>query len=475
MARVGKTASAGVEPGQILLGKYRVDQILGQGGMGVVAQATHLALGERVAIKFLRSDMVADEPTLARFLREAQSAAKLKCEFVAHTTDVGLLESGAPYMVMEFLEGEDVAQAIKERGALHPSFAIDLVLQACVALAEAHSLGIVHRDIKPTNLFITWRPDGGAQLKVLDFGISKVVAGGEELSLTSTMSLLGTPAYMAPEQMRSARDVDSRSDIWSLGTVLFEMVEGQRPFYAETFTEMCVRVISDPPAPLTVELPPGLADVIHRCLEKEPSARYYSIGDLAAELAPLARDPMAAHELVKRIQGMLSRRDSIPRRWSSSAAGRSARARAQAGSATSGDPGGRRVRRSGHRHRSRRPRGDAGAVGAVAGRRRRRPAHHRAPPRRHGAEPRSRRRGALGHGSGAAARLDGGVAAAEAHAAVARPRWRRRGGGGRGARARWRRWRARRAAGRARRDDARRDRQRRRARRERQGPDRGGR
>jgi serine/threonine-protein kinase len=281
--------------------------VLGYGGMGVVVAATHIHLDERVAIKFLRDDVVLDQETMRRFVREAQAAVKLKNEHVAKVTDVGVFDSGTPYMVMELLDGIDLGQMVLEYGKISPDLAVDFVLQACVALADAHSLGIVHRDIKPTNLFVTWRNDGTSLIKVLDFGISKSPVG-TDISLTQTQSLLGTPAYMSPEQMRSARTVDPRSDIWSLGTVLFEMVKGKRPFEAESFSEMCVKVAVDPPSPLPTECPPGLEKVILRCLQKAPEDRYGTVADLAEDLAPFARDRAQALVLVGRIARQLERR-----------------------------------------------------------------------------------------------------------------------------------------------------------------------
>ena len=189
--------------------------------MGVVAECTHLQLNERVAIKMLRPDVLVDPDAVERFMREAQAAVKLKSEYVARVSDVGTLENGTPYMVMEFLEGIDLGALIEERGCLPVQWAAELMLQTCEALSEAHSLNIVHRDIKPANLFVTWRPDRTALIKVLDFGISKAPMG-TDMHLTQTQSLLGTPAYMSPEQMRSAKLVDTRTDIWSLGSVMYE-------------------------------------------------------------------------------------------------------------------------------------------------------------------------------------------------------------------------------------------------------------
>ena len=292
-------------PGTVLLGKYRVDSILGKGGMGMVAAATHLGLDERVAIKMLRPDVIADAETCSRFLREAQSAVKLKSEHVARVTDVGSLPGGSPYMVMEFLEGLDLDQMLQSTGPIAPMLAVDFVLQGCEGLAEAHSLGIVHRDLKPSNFFVTWRVDGSALIKVLDFGISKAPIG-IDLALTQTQSVLGTPAYMSPEQMRSARRVDVRTDLWSIGTVLYELIEGRRPFEAESFSEMCVKVAADPPDPMSKPIPAGLDEVIFRCLQKNPDHRFQSIAELAIALKPFARDPSEVSMRVERIRRTIS-------------------------------------------------------------------------------------------------------------------------------------------------------------------------
>jgi serine/threonine-protein kinase len=305
VAQTPKAVDAGISVGQVFQGKYRVDAILGHGGMGVVAECTHLALNERVAVKMLRQDVLGDADAVSRFIREAQAAVKLKSEYVARVSDVGTFENGVPYMVMEFLDGQDLGDLLKERGVLPVPWSVELMLQTAEALAEAHSLGIVHRDVKPTNLFVTWRPDGSALIKVLDFGISKSPMG-TDMQLTQTQSLLGTPAYMSPEQMRSARLVDSRSDIWSLGTVFYEVLEGRRPFEAESFSEMCVKVAVDPPAPM-VNTPPGLQQAILRCLAKSPEQRYSNMAEFARDLIPFAQDEHQAHMLVERMQRMLSR------------------------------------------------------------------------------------------------------------------------------------------------------------------------
>ena len=306
-------ADAGLHLHQVLLGKYRVEQILGQGGMGIVARCTHLALDEQVAIKLLRPDIMIHGDVRERFMREGRAAARLKSEHVARVTDVGTFDNGIPYMVMEFLDGHDLGALIARRQAIPIAWGAELILQAAEALGEAHSLGIVHRDVKPTNLFVTWRPDGSAMIKVLDFGISKAT-NDTDLALTQTQSVLGTPAYMSPEQMRSAKLVDERSDIWSLGSVMYELFEGRRAFEAESFSEMCVKVAMDPPAPMTMA-PPALQQIVLRCLAKAPDQRYQRMAELARELVPFVQNPQAGMAIVERMQRLAGRRNSSSTDW----------------------------------------------------------------------------------------------------------------------------------------------------------------
>ena len=216
-----------VREGEILAGKYRVERLLGSGGMGMVVAAHHLDLDEKVALKLLLPGAATNPMLVARFVREARAAAKIKSEHVARVTDVGQLEDGSPYMVMEHLEGSDLAAYLTRTGPLPVAEAVDFVLQACEALAEAHGLGIVHRDLKPANLFCVQRVDDQRSIKVLDFGISKISVDTASQSLTQTSALMGSPLYMSPEQMQSARTVDARADIWSLGVILFELLAGR--------------------------------------------------------------------------------------------------------------------------------------------------------------------------------------------------------------------------------------------------------
>ncbi len=281
------TAGA-VRDGQVLAGKYRVERVLGQGGMGMVVAAHHLVLDEKVALKFLLPGASSTPELVARFTREARAAAKIKSEHVARVTDVGQLEDGSPYLVMEYLEGSDLADLLAREGPLPVSRAVDFVLQACEALAEAHGLGIVHRDLKPANLFCVHRGDDHLAIKVLDFGISKVApTDAPSDRLTQTSSVMGSPIYMSPEQMQSAKSVDARADIWSLGVILFELLTGKPPFDAALVTELVFKVATEPAPPLRSlrpDAPAGLERVVARCLLRDRGARFQSVAALAVAL-----------------------------------------------------------------------------------------------------------------------------------------------------------------------------------------------
>ncbi len=292
-------------PGDILLGKYRVEDVIGIGGMGRVVRATHLYLHQPVAIKILLPVLAESTPTVERFLREAQSTVKLRNEHIARVMDVGTMPDGVPFMVMEFLDGFDLNQILRHHGPQLAQPVVDLVLQACEGISEAHALGIIHRDIKPSNFFITRRADGSNLLKILDFGISKTPAGVSEL--TGTQTVVGTPTYMAPEQMRTARSTDPRSDIWSMGVVMYQMLVGRPPFEAETYAELVLKVGTEPPTPMFgVQLPAGLDAIVMRCLEKDPNNRIQNVGDLARMLAPYASDPLSAQQSAERATRILT-------------------------------------------------------------------------------------------------------------------------------------------------------------------------
>jgi serine/threonine-protein kinase len=285
---------APVRPGEILAGRYRVERVIGVGGMGVVVAAMHLQLEQMVAMKFLLPHALESSVVVARFTREARAAVRIKSEHIARIMDVGTLESGAPYLVMEYLEGSDLAALLRARGRLSIEDAVDYILQASEAIAEAHRLGIVHRDLKPANLFLA-RTDGAPSIKVLDFGISKMSSftesGSEVGTMTHTGVLLGSPMYMSPEQLTSPREVDARTDIWSLGVVLHQLLAGEPPFNGTTVTQISIGVVQQPAPALEKirpEVPLGLAAAVRRCLEKNRAQRYASIEELAIGLADFA-------------------------------------------------------------------------------------------------------------------------------------------------------------------------------------------
>ena len=300
-----------VQPGTVLAGKYRVERVIGRGGMGVVVEARHVALDERVALKFLLPDFASHPEASARFQREARAAVKIKGEHVARVSDVGTLESGSPYMVMEFLEGIDLSQALQKYGVCQIPDAIDYVLQASEAIAEAHGHGIVHRDLKPANMFLTRRHDGTPMVKVLDFGISKMSGGGVD-NLTRTTTSMGSALYMSPEQMQQTRGVDHRTDIYALGISLYELLAGKQPFYADTLPQLCAEVLTGVPTPIRQmrpEVPEGLGAALERAYARDKDQRYQTIADLAAGLAPWA--PQRSQSMLDRIARMAGQQPAI--------------------------------------------------------------------------------------------------------------------------------------------------------------------
>jgi eukaryotic-like serine/threonine-protein kinase len=281
--------------GSIFAGKYRVEKVLGRGGMGVVLAARHLGLDEPVAIKVLLPGMMRVAGMVERFTREARASAKIKNDHVVRVTDVDALPSGVPYMVMERLDGVDLADHFKRTGPLPVADAVRYLLEASSAIGEAHAMGIVHRDLKPANLFLARRRDETTTIKVLDFGISKVMEVRGEHAMTAAGTLLGSPSYMSPEQISSARDIDGRADLWALGVILYQLLTGTLPFAGESLNHLCALVLqSQPrrPSESRADLPPGLEAVILRCLEKERDRRFSTAGELAAALLPFA-DPTA--------------------------------------------------------------------------------------------------------------------------------------------------------------------------------------
>jgi len=289
-------AHAPVRAGDVLAKKYRVERVLGMGGMGIVVAARHLELDQEVALKFLLPTALDSDEMVSRFINEGRAVVRLKSEHVAKVLDVGRLDDGAPYIVMELLQGQDLGALMKERQVLAIEDAVSFVLQAAEAVAEAHASKIIHRDLKPQNMFLTMGLDGTPLIKVLDFGVSKSLTpttggDGSPMTLTRTQSMLGSPLYMSPEQMRSSKKVDERSDIWSFGVILFELFTGRVPFEAENVPELVFKIAEEEvptPKQFRPDLPDALCATVMRCLQKDADKRFASLAELATDLEPYA-------------------------------------------------------------------------------------------------------------------------------------------------------------------------------------------
>lgn len=294
-------------PGTLLMGKYRIEKVLGQGAMGVVVAATHLGFGTRVAMKFMLPGKGTSPERHERFLQEARIAARLTSAHAGKVLDVGTMDvsgTATPYLVMEYLEGKDLDAVLDEGGVLPFSLAVGYILQVCEAVAEAHRAGIVHRDLKPANLFLTRFADGSPCVKVLDFGVSKLIEPGA--NLTHETAVLGSPLYMSPEQMEASKDVDARSDVWALGIVLYQLVANLTPFHGEGIQQVCTRVFFSEPTPLATfraGAPPGFEAVLLRCFEKHREQRFQNVAELAAALVPFAPARAVVH--AERAAGIL--------------------------------------------------------------------------------------------------------------------------------------------------------------------------
>ncbi|WP_437727054.1 serine/threonine-protein kinase [Sorangium sp. So ce861] len=297
--------------GDIIGGKYRVERVLGRGGMGLVVSAHHVSLRHRVALKFLLPEGRATPGALERFFREAQAAAAIASEHIARVIDVGQTDEELPYFVMELLNGIDLEALVETRGPLPVEQAVSYVIEACDALAEAHTLGIVHRDLKPGNLFLASRADGSTLIKVLDFGISKASEAGAlglNAKLTASSVVLGSPRYMSPEHIRNTRTVDARSDIWALGMTLYQLLTGRLPFENEAVSALFVSIVTDPPVPPRAyrpEIPVELEYILLMCLEKDPARRPQTVAELVSLLEPLAseRARLTAARILRRAMG----------------------------------------------------------------------------------------------------------------------------------------------------------------------------
>lgn len=303
--------SEGLAEGQMLAGKYQLLRQLGAGGMCLVYEAEHVHLKQAVALKVLKPELANDPDSVARFSREAQAAAKLRSPNVARVYDVDHLPDGQPYITMELLVGHDLGTELQQRGALAQPLAVDYVRQACAGITEAHALGIIHRDLKPENLFLTELGEMTDRklVKILDFGIAKNVDESHR-RLTAPDAVFGTVDYMSPEQIRSASTVDSRTDIWSLGVILYELLTGRLPYSGDA-RSVIAQIASDPvPPPSRFEpsLPPSLVAIVMKALAKDPATRWQSAEAMRDALEPFAD--------IEPITGVLARLppQSVPRR-----------------------------------------------------------------------------------------------------------------------------------------------------------------
>jgi len=298
-----------IREGDIINDAYKVERVIGSGGMAVVVAALDLRSPRRVAIKVLFRRAASSPEVLKRFEREQQVVRRLSGEHVARLLDSGL-HRNAPYMVMEYLQGSNLAETLRVQGPLPVEQAVDYVLQACEAVAEAHALDIVHRDLKPGNLFLTHRPDGSPCIKVLDFGIAKILAAdraAEESTLTKTTTVMGSPFYMSPEQVISPRSVGRSTDIWSLGVILYELLAGKIPFAAKSPEKVCSRVLNDPPDSLRAQrpyCPEKLEEAIVKCLQRQPKNRHPDVAAFAFAIAPFASE--ASRDAPARIASILA-------------------------------------------------------------------------------------------------------------------------------------------------------------------------
>jgi serine/threonine protein kinase len=328
-ASLSRTTPAPVEPfvmpfrpGEILAGKYKVIDLVGTGGVAFVVSARHVGLDEVVALKFLRPEFSTHAEAVRRFTVEARANFKLKSPHVVRVLDVETLADGTPFIIMELLDGVDLGRVLETRGALPVELAVEYVRQACEGLASAHAAYVVHRDIKPENLFLTKTEQGAEQIKLLDFGISKVprTAGAlAESTQTTAVTILGSPPYMSPEQVRASHETDARTDIWSMGCVLYELLSGVVPFERDSVTETCAAILKDTPMPLgrlCPQVPPALEAAVMRCLNKDPDKRFQHIEELAHALAAVApggarySDPFATGTRAVRVPSIAARDDA---------------------------------------------------------------------------------------------------------------------------------------------------------------------
>jgi serine/threonine-protein kinase len=287
--------------GEVIDGKYRIEAVIGRGGTSVVYRATQLRLERQVALKVLVAEAARRPESVARMVREARAVSRIRSERVVHIHDLGALpDGGAPFLVMEHLQGHDLAAALAQSGRFPLPLAVECMMQSCEALAAAHALGIIHRDLKPANLFLVETEDGSPCVKLLDFGIARLLGPLASAAHTDPGIVLGTPSFMAPEQIAASHAADSRSDIWALGAIFYALLTGHPPFTGESLTRIYLNILrTETPRPSREreDLSPSVDDIVARCLAVEPDDRFQSATELAwalsAVAAPHARDGAA--------------------------------------------------------------------------------------------------------------------------------------------------------------------------------------
>ncbi|HET7542906.1 MAG TPA: serine/threonine-protein kinase [Polyangiaceae bacterium] len=283
-------AESALPPGALIADRYRVLRMIGEGGMGILYACHDTVLSREVAVKLMRRSLAAEPLVAERLMREAMLAAQLR-RHVAQVFDCGMLRTGEPFIVMELLSGRDMYAVLRESGPLQPEELSALMLQVCDGLAEAHGKGIIHRDLKPENLFCATQPDGRTLIKIVDFGVSKQVSGRRMRAQTNPGESVGSPQYMSPEQITAPSEVDARTDIWSLGVVMFELLTGVLPFRGPGTARICAAVLTEPTPTVSDyrdDVPPALEFIIRRCLEKDRERRFADVLQLASALSALA-------------------------------------------------------------------------------------------------------------------------------------------------------------------------------------------
>ena len=286
------SASAPVERvGVSIGGKYKIVRLMAEGGMGAVYEAVHVVVKRRFAVKFLRAELTQRRDALARFQREAAAAGALESENIAAVVDFGITDDGAPYIVMEYLVGCDLAQLLRNSGPLPVERATDIVFQACLGIQQAHAAGVIHRDLKPENLFVCRRSDGSDLVKIVDFGIAKFQASDAGAAVTKTGGIVGTPSYMSTEQARGGSAIDQCTDVYALGVILYELLSGHTPHPGDSYNAVIYHIATQPALALACEgreLPSNLIEIVHRAIAHDPAERPASAEEFSRQLAPLA-------------------------------------------------------------------------------------------------------------------------------------------------------------------------------------------